>query len=483
MEERYLATVDLGTSKIALSVAKVAGNSTEILYYSETPADGIRYGCIFNPTKAAAPLRKAVAEAENELGIKINQVVIGLPRYGVYQEQSSARIDRSDAESCINQEEIDAIKNMALDSYPLDNPEKQEIYGAAAQSFSTEDSINCTEDDIVGMPSAVLEGNFKVFVGERKASRNIDIMLNQAGIAAARKYFLPPVTADAVLKPEEKENGVALVEMGAGVSSVTIYQGGILRYYFALPFGGASVTNDIKMECGFGGRLAENIKLGFGSCMPDKLQTLNDKILQIRDEENGSVQQLPVKYLSEIITARTREIVDAILFKIQESGYADRLRRGVVVTGGGCELTGFCNLVKEMSGYNVRVGYPIISRISVSGCEGVGEVSAVSTIGMLMLAREDSHLNCIEEVSLPQKARPSEAAAEKAVAQDSVPDLAGTVFDNSPEAPVRTGTDKKTPAEKKPRRNPIVSWTKKTFKPVEDLVGNLYEKMEETEEN
>lgn len=472
MEDRYIATVDLGTAKLALSVARITGDNAEIIYYKERPSDGVRYGCIFNPTKASVPLKEAIKEAEDELGIKVTQVVIGVPRYGVSQEIASASLDRSDAEACITQEEIDCIKDMALDSYPLADAEKQEIYGASAQSFSTDDSINCTEEDVVGMPSAVLQGNFKIFIGVKKASRNIDIMLNKADVALARKYFLPPLTAEAVLSSEEKENGVALIEMGAGVTSITIYQGSILRYYHAIPFGGRSITNDIKLECGFTEKLAENIKLGFGACMPDKLQTMSDKILQIVDEENGTDQQLPVKYLSEIITARVREIVDAILYLIQESGYADRLRNGVVLTGGCANLAGCANLIKEMSGYNVRIGFPRAKKFSFSGCAGIGETDAASTIGMLLYAREDRHLNCIEEVV--KKVERSETVSGAVTAPGNTD---GSVFDPT-EWEVKQEKKQK-PQKTEKKDNFLVRWTKKSLKAGEDFVGGLYDKMEE----
>lgn len=494
MKERYIATVDLGTAKIALAVARVSGDITEILYYREHPSDGVRYGSIFNPTKAAVPLKAALREAEDELGIKITQVVIGLPRYGVTQETSSAEVQRSDADLCITQEEIDTIKNIALDSYPLDDEQKQEIYGASAQSFSTDDSINYTEEDVVGMPSSLLKGNFKVFVGDKYASRNIDIMLNKAEVAPACKCFLPQATADAVLTGEEKDNGIALIEMGAGVTSVTIYQGEILRYYYALPFGGKSITNDIKMECGFTGHLAENIKLGFGACLPEKLQNMSDKILQIHDEENGNTQQLAVKYLSEIITARAREIIESILFKIQESGYADRLRNGVVLTGGCADLTNCANLIKEMSGYNVRIGYPRLKNFTHSECPGIGETSAVSSVGLLSIARQNKHLNCTDEFVVPKPkseatrlleeansgmTEPGPAAGEvsgKETPADTAEELKDTVFERG----------KKTPsAPKAPSklRENIYKWTKRISKPVGEFVGGLYDNMDSTDEN
>ena len=477
MEERYIATVDLGTSKIALSVARITGDNAEILYYSEKPSDGVRYGCIFNPAKASVPLKEIIHEAEEELSIKITQVVIGVPRYGVVQESASAKLERSEVDSCITQEEVDAIKDMALDSYPLNDPAEHEIYGASAQSFSTDDSMNYTESDVVGMPSSVLQGNFKIFIGVKKASTNIDIMLNKADIALARKYFLPPLTAEAVLSTEEKENGVALIEMGAGVTSVTIYQGGILRYYYAIPFGGRSITNDIKLECGFTEVLAENIKLGFGACMPDKLLTMSDKILQIVDEETGSDQQLPVKYLSEIITARAKEIIDAILFQIQDSGYADRLSNGVVLTGGCANLAGCANLIKDMSGYNVRIGFPKTRKLSFSGCPGIGETAAASTVAMLLYAREDTHLNCIEEVI--RKPAKQEVQAQEPAAEVEE-ETAGSVFD---QATWEVSVPRKKKAPKDQKENKLFTWIKRNAqvaaKPVEEFVGGLYDKMEE----
>lgn len=479
MEERYIASVDLGTSKLGLCVAKVTGENVQILYYKETPAAGMRYGRILNPIKAAGPLRSAVEEAENALGIKILQVVIGLPRYGLTQETSSAKLERSDITSCITQEEIDSIKSIALNSYPLDRPDKEEIYGAAAQSFSTDDSLNCTEEDVVGMPSNILEGNFKVFVGGKKASGNIDTMLNSVGIAPARKYFLPAATADAVLSNEEKDNGVALVEIGAGVTSVTVYQGGIMRYYYAIPFGGRNITADIKYECGFHERLAENIKLAYGACMPDKLLTMSEKILQIVNEENGGEQQLSVKYLSEIITARMKEIVDAILFKIQESGYADRLRNGVVITGGGAGLTNCGNLIKEMSGYNVRIGYPKAKRFSFSGCPDIAETSAVASIGMLLIAKDDPHLNCTSEYV------PSQKPAAKAHAEETEDDTKGTVFDPTEwetQEPEKKARATRRPKSDKPEDGARQGFLKFQWDKSSKSIGNIINKMYGTAE-
>lgn len=473
MKDRYIATVDLGTSKLALSVAKITGEDVQILYYKETPSDGVRYGRIYNPIKASVPLKEALAGAEEELGVKIRQVVIGLPRYGVRQEIASASTQRSNPGSCISQEEIDAVKNMALDSYPLEDESREEMYGAVAQSFSTEDAINYSEEDVVGMPSQSLEGNFKVFVGSKRALSNIDIMLGAAGVAEATKYFLPMSTADAVLTLEEKENGVALIEMGAGVTSVTIYQDGILRYYYSIPFGGRNITTDIKYECGFTERLAENIKLGFGACMPERLLNMSEKVLQIRDDIDGTSQQLSVKYLSEVITARVKEIVDAILFKIQESGYADKLRNGIVLTGGGANLVNCGNFFKQMSGYNVRIGYPRPRNMSASGCTGISETGAAATVGMLMLATADSHIDCASEKKGGTTASKKNSAAVAEKIEEAPKDK---LFEDDEIEVVAPKAKERKAAKTGNKGSGIFTWTKKKFT---DFMGDLYDGMEE----
>ena len=223
MEERYIASADLGTSKISVCVARIENQDVQVIYYKESPSDGIRNSYVFNPRKVEAQLRKAITEAQQDLRIKVQKVIVGLPRYYVRQETASAGFDRNEEDSQIQESEIRLLKSNALESYPLSDNKKEVIYGAVAQSFSTEDSFNEVESDIVGMTAARLDGHFKVFVGERRYSSNIDNVFSSMGIGIARKYFVPGITAKAVLKDEQMENGVALFDLGAGVSLSLIH--------------------------------------------------------------------------------------------------------------------------------------------------------------------------------------------------------------------------------------------------------------------
>lgn len=470
MQERFIATADLGTSKIALSVAKITGENIQIIYYRETPSEGIHYSHIFNPRKVSAVLQSAIKAAEDDLGMKILQIVVGLPRYKVSEESASGKIERSNPGMCIEQEEIDNLKSIAQDDYPIEDKLRDTIYDAVAQSFSADELVGGDEQDIVGTTADVLEGNFKVFVGSKKYESYIDMAITPLGIACAQKCFVPHCIAEAVLTENEREGGVALVEVGAGVTSVTIYQNGILRHYGSIPFGAKSITTDIQHEFAFQESLAENIKLAFGACMPEKLQSMSDKIIQVNDEDNGTYVQLPVKYLSEVITSRAREIMDAVLYHIQESGYADRLHCGIVLTGGGANLTNLCGLIKEMSGYNVRMGFPRNRMFSADGCPGIGECSAVASVGMILAAKRNGTLNCMEEA--PAKVE------EVQVTEEPEEEQAGTVFD--PEAFEKVKKEKKAPAAApKPKKEPVI-W-KKFVNSVGDLfnntLGDMYDEM------
>ena len=401
MEDKYIASIDLGTSKFGLCVARVNGEDVQIVYYRETPSEGIRASLISNPMKAAQKLKEAIKQAEDELMIRILQVVVGMPRSEVEQVTASARIERTNSDDYITDEEVQSLKSIALETYPLPNPEKQIMYGAVAQSFSIDDEIQLVENEVVGTLSTALEGNFKVFIGSRRATTALDKIFNSLDIAVAKKYFLPDVVARTVLTGEEMNSGVALVDFGAGVTSLSVYQGGIMRYYAAIPFGGKAITGDIRTECSISEDLAEKIK--------------NEKVLQIRLTE--PFKEVPVRYISEIIDCRCREIVEAILYYLQESGLQNAIRGGVVVTGGSAELTNFITLFKEMSGYDVRKGYPRYM-FSASVGSGVYSTSATSAIGMVLAAKDDHLPDC---VNVPEKVETPEEEMMEVEVTDETP--------------------------------------------------------------
>ena len=407
MDERYVAAVDLGSSAVRLCVACVRGDEIEVVHYGETESEGVRSSLIYNPRMAAAKVGKLVRDAEEALMVRISQVVVGLPRKDVVQLTASMKMDRSTPNEYITAEELRDLKALALDTYPLPDPQKQGIYGVIAQSFVIEDGMTLREREVVGTLSSTIEGRFRVFVG-RQAVAPLDKVFNGLGIAVARQYFLPEASARAVLSDVERSGGVALVDVGGGVTSVAIYQGGILRHFASIPFGGITVTGDIETECSVPLELAERIKVRFGACQPGRLDKFGEKVLQIRLTDPYT--EIPVRYVSQVIDARCREIVQAILYHIEESGYANTLRQGVVVTGGGACLTNFASLFEEMSGYRVRKGCPRHLFSSAVGND-VFSASASAAVGMVLLAKDDALPDCAMEAETSTAEEPETSVA------------------------------------------------------------------------
>ena len=435
--DKHIVAIDLGTSKIAITVAKVNGNDVQIIYYKETPSAGIRYSSVFNVMHVTDVLSRAIKEAEEQLGIKITQAVVGMPKFPVRQETSNGEIRDRGEDTDITSEDIAFLKSLAEDSYPLKDPEKEAIYGAVAQSFSDGENFQIIENEIIGMTSDVLEGNFKIFIGKKSDLRRIDQVMGKVGITGTKKYFTADTTAKAVLTPSEMENGVALIDFGAGCTSVAIYQDNIMRHYASIPFGGKNITADIKSESQISERLAENIKLGFGACMPEKLQSMGDKVLHIRSNSTEPDMKLPVKYLSEIITARVEEIMMAMLYEIHHSGFADSLRSGIVITGGCAQMANLGNFIYDISGYRVRTGYAR-NLFSHSGCEGMSETSATTSLGLLLAAKDDMG-NCAqgdESVMAGGSDNPFDFFRESQGVQqhESVYETAETIVRSIPEA-------------------------------------------------
>ena len=316
-----------------------------------------------------------------------------MPKYPIRTESAKQIIpDRGEGVE-ITQEDIEDLKNFALSEYPGTNPETESIFGAVAQSFSDGENFQIIENDIIGMTSNQLEGHFKIFIGKQSDLKKIDQIMNRIEVIPVQKFFTADTTAKAVLYESEMENGVAMIDFGAGSTSVSIYQGNIMRHYASIPFGGKNITDDIKNEAQIRDRLAENIKLAYGVCMPEKLQNLSEKVLHIKNGNLEGDKTLPVKYLSEIITARIEEIVMAILYEIEKSGFADMLRSGLVITGGVAQTANISNLIHDLSGYKTRVGYPR-HLFSCHDCNGLHASSAATSMGLLLAAKNCADLNC-----------------------------------------------------------------------------------------
>lgn len=389
MQERFIAAADLGDGKISLSVSKVSGGVAQVVYYSQATSRGIQHGTVYNPKQVCQTLSELILQAEEELEIKINSIVTSYPRWRVFCKQVTKDYTRTDSDSFISDEEIYALQDSAQKDFSAKLDPTMKVYGVVAQSYSTETLFQMRKSEVIGSVSEKIEGDFNVYYGPGRSVSNIDKVCNELQIAV-NKYFTPEAKAHCLLSEDELEHGVALVEIGAGVTSVSVFNKGVLRFYDSFPFGGKSVTNDVRYECKISENLAENIKKGYGSCMSDRLQTLSDKKLRLDESDS---EDIPVKTLSEIVGSRMREIASAALELIARSGYANALRCGIVLSGGGARLLSCSALFSEMSGLPARVQFSHPGYISTEGFSSLSSPEGLEQLALIAIAR-DAGVNC-----------------------------------------------------------------------------------------
>ena len=358
MENKQLVCIDLGTSKLGISLSHIGeGGKIKVEHYVEYPSQGLVHAHLMSSDKLASALRYAISQFERAQGITVTNVVVSSQKYGVRLNEVEAEMEITSGKS-ISKEDIDNLADMAWSMASQHKEEGEDVITIVPQSYNTEDEWNVNPSDIVGMRGRKLTGLYKVFLANENIKNNMEDTLREAGFATPLIRFAPDAVGRSVLFPNEMAAGVALIDMGAGATSVSIYEGGVLRHYGAVPFGGNSITADIRNQCELNENIAENIKMGFGGCIPTRLGELGEKTLHIHGENSAESVVIPVKYLSEIITARVAEIVDAILYEIQTSGYANSLKSGIVLCGGCADMLNLKAFISERSGYTVRVAGP-----------------------------------------------------------------------------------------------------------------------------
>jgi cell division protein FtsA len=259
----------------------------------------------------------------------------------------------------------------------------EEIIHVLPQNFIVDSETGVKNP--VGMSGKRLEANFHIVIGQVASAKNIEKCINRVGLKVKQLILEPLASSEAVLTSDEKEAGVALVDIGGGTTDVAVYYDDIIRHTAVIPFGGNVVTRDIKEGCSILQRQAESLKVQFGSALGDLAQ--EDKVVTIPGISGRDPKEISFKSLAYIIQSRMEEILDAVMYEIENSGYMDKLSAGIVLTGGGAMLRHLPQLVKFKTGMDVRIGYPNEKLTAESGDE-VNQPMYSTSIGLLLKGAE-----------------------------------------------------------------------------------------------
>jgi len=384
MENQVAVGLDIGTTKIVAMIGrKNEFGKIEVLGTGKAVSMGVHRGVVSNITQTIQSIQQAVEDAENESNIEIKEVVVGIAGQHIRSLHHSDYITRPNAEEVIDMGDIDRLKNQVLKLVMLPG---EEIIHVLPQDYKVDSQTEIEEP--VGMFGGRLEANFHVVVGQVASIRNIGRCIKSAGLGMSDITLEPLASADAVLSQEEKEAGVAMIDIGGGTTDLAIFKDGIIRHTAVIPFGGNVITEDIKEGCSIIGKQAELLKTKFGSAWPG--ENKDNEIVSIPGLRGREPKEITLKNLSKIIHSRAVEIIDEVFSEIKNYGYEEpkkKLIAGIVLTGGGAQLQHIKQLVEYITGMDTRIGYPNEHLASDSDTDLSSPMYATS-VGLLMKGLE-----------------------------------------------------------------------------------------------
>jgi cell division protein FtsA len=351
-KERYLVGLDVGTSKVTAIVGEMLEDaSVDIIGVGMADSRGIKRGLVVNLEAAVESIKRAIEEAELTAGVEIDTVHLALSGAHVKGFNSRGVVAVAGKNREITREDvrraIEAAKAVAL-------PSGREILHVLPQDFvvDEQDGVNAP----VGMTGSRLEVNVHIITGAASSTQNIVACVNRAGVEVADTVLEQLAAADAVLTADERELGVALVDIGGGTTDFAIFERGSLWHTGVISVGGEHFTSDIAVGLRTPVPDAERVKRRAGCALSSMVG--EDETMEVASVGYRKPRLMPRRVLSEILQPRAEEIFHLLWDEIQKAGFEKSLHSGIVLTGGGAMLEGMAEIAEQIFDLPVRRGYP-----------------------------------------------------------------------------------------------------------------------------
>ncbi len=348
--ENLIVGLDIGTTKICCIVGNMTDDGLEIVGIGTSPSKGLRKGVVINIESTVEAIRKAIREAELMAGCEIKSVFAGIAGGHIKGMNSQGVIAIKNRE--VTQEDlqrvIDAAKAIAI---PMD----REVLHILPQEFIIDDQDGIREP--LGMSGVRLEAKVHIVTGAVASAQNIVKSCNRAGVDVADIVLEQLASSEAVLSADEKELGVALVDLGGGTSDIAIFSEGAIKHTSVLSIGGDHLTNDIAVGLRTPMAEAEKIKQAYGCCLTSMVG--KDETIEVPSVGGREPRILSRQLLAEILEPRVEEIFSLVNREIIKSGYGELIASGVVITGGSAILPGMPELAEQVFNLPVRRGLPV----------------------------------------------------------------------------------------------------------------------------
>ncbi|RME90683.1 MAG: cell division protein FtsA [Candidatus Hydrogenedentota bacterium] len=351
-EENILSVIDLGSSKITCLIARVLSpDEIELVGLGVSPSRGIKAGSVTNIEQTAQSIKEAVEEAEIMSAYTVDNAIINISGKHVKGDNSSGVIAITNRERVVTPQDIYRVIEAAQ---AVRIPADQEIMHVLSREFKVDDQTGIK--DPTGMVGVRLESEVHIVTGSITHIQNTEKAVRTAGIEVADKVLSALASAEALLTEGEKDLGVALVDMGAGVIDLIVYSEGGVAYSSTICLGGNHITQDISIGLKTPMNSAEVLKKNFGCAMASLVDPM--EMLEVPSVGERPPRTVPRKELAEIIEARLRELFELIDHELIKSGYKNTLAGGIIFTGGASLTDEFLTLAEEVIGLGASVGSP-----------------------------------------------------------------------------------------------------------------------------
>jgi cell division protein FtsA len=351
MNDDIVVGVDIGTTKVCAVVAgKDDLDRVNILGVGMAPSDGLNRGVVVNIDRTVAAVREAVEEAERAAGVEVREVIVGIAGDHVQSFQTRGVVT-------INANEItqNDVQRLLEDTTHVALPADREILHVIPQEFIVDGQDGVA--DPVGMSGVRLEGDVHIITGLVSAAKNIYRCIEKAGFQVSDLVLEPLASSFSVLHEDEKEVGVALIDIGGGTTDIAVFEDHTIRHTAVIAVAGDKVTDDIRKGLGVMRDQAEQLKRQFGVALADEADT-GEKI-EIPGIGGRDEKTIGRDALAQIIQPRMEEILEIAAMEIKRSGYGRHLGVGCVLTGGGSLIPQTDELAAEVLGMEARIGRPM----------------------------------------------------------------------------------------------------------------------------
>jgi cell division protein FtsA len=349
-EKSLLIAIDIGTTKVCTIIGVKTTHGTEILGVGSHPSYGLKKGSVINIDKTVKSILSSVEEAKLMAGVtNLSRATIGIAGSHIYSFNSSGVVSVKGKEVKKDDVErvIDAAKAIVI-------PSDREILHVLPQEYRV-DNIGGVKDPI-GMAGVRLEAHVHIVTAQTSLMHNLIRCVEQAGITADQVVLQPIASSHSVLTTEEKELGVALVDIGGGTTDIAVWKDGALIHSQIIPIGGNHFTNDLAVALKIPHNEAERIKINHGSVIAEKIN--NSSHITVQGLAGMKPREIPLNYVAGVLGSRADELFSLVRDIIVERNLGDQVTGGFVLTGGGALITDICELAEFSLERPVKLGYP-----------------------------------------------------------------------------------------------------------------------------